>query len=57
MTGRTGGRAATEDSPGEAAPETTAGVRGCQRDEAPIWLARGQKVPVREAWPRLEHYE
>ena len=27
------------------------------RDEMPIWLARGQKVLFREAWPSLKHYE
>jgi hypothetical protein len=27
------------------------------RDKAPIWLARGQKVLFRDAWPRLKHYE
>jgi hypothetical protein len=27
------------------------------RDKAPIWLARGQKVLFRDAWPRLTHFE
>jgi 4-amino-4-deoxy-L-arabinose transferase-like glycosyltransferase len=27
------------------------------RDESPIWIARGQKVPFREAWPELRHFE
>lgn len=27
------------------------------RDEAPIWLARKPKVPLRDAWPMLRHYE
>jgi 4-amino-4-deoxy-L-arabinose transferase-like glycosyltransferase len=27
------------------------------RDESPIWIARGQKVPFREAWPELKHFE
>ncbi|MCP4657165.1 MAG: hypothetical protein GY856_17285, partial [bacterium] len=27
------------------------------RAEMPIWLARGQKVPFRDAWPELKHYE
>jgi 4-amino-4-deoxy-L-arabinose transferase-like glycosyltransferase len=27
------------------------------RDESPIWIARGQKVPFGEAWPELKHFE
>jgi 4-amino-4-deoxy-L-arabinose transferase-like glycosyltransferase len=27
------------------------------RDESPIWIARGQKVPFREAWPELRHFQ
>lgn len=27
------------------------------RDESPIWIARGQKVSFREAWPELKHFE
>jgi hypothetical protein len=27
------------------------------RDEVPIWLARGQKVTFKEAWPDLRYYE
>jgi hypothetical protein len=32
---------------------------GCMRwrDQMPIWLARGQKVLFREAWPSMKHYE
>jgi 4-amino-4-deoxy-L-arabinose transferase-like glycosyltransferase len=27
------------------------------RDESPIWIARGQKLPFREAWPELRHFQ
>jgi hypothetical protein len=27
------------------------------RDESPIWVARGQKVLFRDAWPQFKHYE
>ena len=27
------------------------------RDDAPIYLARGPKVPLEEVWPRFKHYE
>ena len=39
-----------------------AGVHDCEwcmpwRDEVPIWLARGQRVLFRDAWPQMKHYE
>lgn len=27
------------------------------RDQTPIWLARGQRMPIRRAWPSMKHYE
>ena len=27
------------------------------RDEAPIWIGRGPKIPFSEAWPEFRHYE
>jgi hypothetical protein len=27
------------------------------RDEIPIWLARRPRLPFREIWPELKHYE
>ena len=27
------------------------------RNHAPIWIARRPKVPLREAWPKMRHYE
>jgi hypothetical protein len=39
-----------------------AGVHDCEwcmpwRDQTPIWIARGPKVPLRDVWPMLRHYE